>query len=241
MKCNLLLHCGSRAVEREILEQVYTPEPTLTWHPIPHILLLELTEKALKDAGLEIVEEAHALSRDMRRYFGLIQLQNEQADEHAWVVGIRNSGDRRFPAGLVCGAQVICCDNLVFSGQVVVHRKHTIHIVRDLPSLVRKAVDELIGQWQSQDRRFQLYKAREISDREAHDLTIRALDAGAITTRQIPSVLGEWRSPSYPSFEPRNLWSWVNAVTHELRGRLDVLPGRSRALYEVCDSLVGVN
>jgi hypothetical protein len=33
--------------------------------------------------------------------------------EWSWAVGIRNSHDKTFPAGLVAGTKVFCCDNLV--------------------------------------------------------------------------------------------------------------------------------
>ena len=48
------------------------------------------------------------------RYFGLMQIQRAESDEdYCWVLGLRNSHDKTFPAGIVAGATVLCCDNLV--------------------------------------------------------------------------------------------------------------------------------
>jgi hypothetical protein len=52
------------------------------------------------------------------------------------VVGIRNSHDKAFAAGIIAGAQVLVCDNLCFSGEILLARKHTGHIHYDLPVMV---------------------------------------------------------------------------------------------------------
>jgi hypothetical protein len=58
--------------------------------------------------------EAHGLTRDGRRYFGLLQVANgTNPDDFGLVVGVRNSHDRSFPASLVLGAACFVCDNLV--------------------------------------------------------------------------------------------------------------------------------
>jgi hypothetical protein len=70
---------------------------------------------------------------------------------------------------------------------------------------------------------------------------IRALDAGAITTTQVPDVLREWREPSHPEFLPRTAWSLFNAVT-EVHKRVNPHTAcrRGEALYGLFDSEVGV-
>ena len=60
------------------------------------------------------------------------------------MLGLRNSHDKTFPAGIVAGSAVFICDNLAFSGEVKLARKHTTHITRDLPRLVQSAVGQLM-------------------------------------------------------------------------------------------------
>ncbi|MEI7835662.1 MAG: DUF932 domain-containing protein, partial [Planctomycetota bacterium] len=87
---NLILHCGSRQVRRELVEQSPTPPRTTTWVPIAHHRLLEQVEASLTATGLQIVNQAHALSVDRMRYFGLLEVIN--GDSHAdygLVVGVR--------------------------------------------------------------------------------------------------------------------------------------------------------
>ena len=52
-----------------------------------------------------------------------------------------------------------------------------------------------------------------MTDTRAHDLVVRALDCGVITSTQVPDVLMEWREPSHEEFTPRTAWSLFNAIT----------------------------
>src|SRR5207247_883637 len=133
---NLVLHCGARAVARRDVIDVPTPGSTETWTPIPHIALVGEVERTLKTNGLIVGSQAHSLSHDAARYFGLMEIRRTQSDEdYCWILGLRNSHDKTFPAGVVAGMTVFVCDNLSFSGEVKLARKHTRFIVRDLPQL----------------------------------------------------------------------------------------------------------
>ena len=76
-----------------------------------------------------------------------MEIRGRQTDEdYCWVLGLRNSHDKTFPAGIVAGAQLFICDNLSFSGEVKFARKHTSHIVRDLPQITSRAIGQLLDQ-----------------------------------------------------------------------------------------------
>ena len=239
-KCNLILHCGAHAVPRTALDYVATPPATTSWQPIPHEAFVGRIEAELPRHGLTVVQQAHALTHDGGRYFGIMQVAGgSNSPDYAWVLGIRNSHDKSIPAGLVAGSQVVVCDNLAFSAEIQVSRKHTVNILRDLPMLIDNAVRRLLGQFREQDRRVSLYKDSRLSDAGAHDLIVKALDSGVICASRIPEVLHEWREPRHEAFRPRTTWSWFNAVTEILKGRLDALPKRTQKLYEICDEQAG--
>lgn len=239
-RCNLMLHCGAHAVPREELSRVQTPAATGTWQPIPHEQYVGQIERELPRHGLTVIQEAHALTHDGGRYFGLMQIQNGcSSPDYTWVLGLRNSHDKTLPAGLVAGSQVLVCDNLAFIGEVQVSRKHTSFILRDLPQLIGNAIAQLLGRFHDQDRRVERYQACRLSDADAHDLTVRALDAEVICASRIPEVLREWREPTHDAFRPRTTWSWFNAVTETLKGALHTLPRRTQSLYALCDEHTG--
>ena len=239
---DLVLHCGAAKVERAEVENVPTPAATDTWTPIPHIQLIEQIEDTLKADGLTIVNQVHSLTRGGNRYFGLMQIANGQnSDDYSWIVGGRNSHDKSFPAGLVVGADVFVCDNLSFSGEIRMTRKHTVHIMRDLPGLVQRAVGQLVSRWHDQDTRIQAYKSCELTDMQAHDLIVRAIDARAATATQVSPLLREWRHPQHDEFAPRTAWSLFNGFTEVMKGlNLNELSLRTQRLHGLFDTQAGI-
>ena len=111
----LLLHCGGRVVERQELMAVPTPLGTETWYPLDHGAILEEVEGQLSATGFTIGVERHALSHAGARYFGVlsVSLPGRTEEEYEWIVGLRNSHDQSYPAGLVAGTRVLVCDNAV--------------------------------------------------------------------------------------------------------------------------------
>ena len=178
------------------------------------------------------------------RYFGLLELSNgANADDYSLVVGLRNSHDKTFPASLALGSQVLVCDNLSFFGEVVLTRRHTRFIERDLPGIVAQAVGRLSEMRTQQADRIMAYKGTRIQDRTAHDLIVRAVDARVIPVTQLPLVLKEWREPSHNEFAEngRSVWRLFNAITESFKSRsLEVLPRRSQALHGLLDRIAQV-
>jgi hypothetical protein len=146
-----------------------------------------------------------------------ITIPERSITDYSWTVGIRNSHDKTFPAGLVAGTKTLVCDNLAFSGLVSISRKHTRWAERDLHQLTARAVGQLGDKLIQLDHRIERYKEVEITDARAHDLVIRSLDAGVVTTTQLPEILREWREPSHAAFLPRTAWSMFNAYTESFK------------------------
>ncbi|HPA21594.1 MAG TPA: DUF932 domain-containing protein [Verrucomicrobiae bacterium] len=240
----LLLHCGGRVVGREELLAVPTPEGTETWYPLDHGAILEEVEGQLGTTGFTIEGERHALSHGGMRYFAVlaVSLPGRIEDEYQWVVGLRNSHDMTYPAGLVAGTHVLVCSNLAFCGEVRISRKHTRFAMRDLRHLVARAVGQLGERFRSLDARVAAYKEARVPDWLAHDVVIRAADCRAITVSQIPDVLKEWRRPEHEAFRPRNAWSLFNAFTGVYR---EINPHtalrRGEALHGLFDAVVGMS
>lgn len=194
---------------------------------------------------MTVVNQAHGLWGDGARYFGLLEVRNGDTDrDYGLVVGLRNSHDKSFPASICLGAAVFVCDNLSFSGEVTLARRHTRFIERDLPRVVTTAIGKLVDMRRKQDQRLRWYRATKLVDSQAHDLVVRALDAGVVPTTQIPKVLAEWRRPSHREFAEggHTAWRLFNAFTETTKGgNLAVLPRRTRALHGLLDAACGLS
>lgn len=240
----MLLHCGGETVAREQVYEIPTPAGTQTWFPLAHSGLLTEVESQLQSAGFRINNEGHALSHEGARYFGLLEvaIPGDHQEEYSWVVGIRNSHDKSYPAGLVAGSKVFVCDNLSFTGEVKISRKHTRFAARDLRHLTSRAVGQLGDRFHALDDRIQAYREKRVSDKLAHDTVVRALDCRAIVTSQIPTVIEEWREPSHDAFAPRNAWSLFNAFTEASKGiNPHTVVNRTQALHGLFDGVVGLS
>ena len=106
-----------------------------------------------------------------------------------------------------------------------------------------RAVAQLSDKWSDQQTALTPTRQHELSNVQAHDLLIRALDVRAITTTQIPHILTEWRTPRHPEFAQAGptAWRFFNAVTEIAKeGGIWSLPSRTQALHGLLDQEVGV-
>ena len=240
---NLMLHQGSSFVGKEELRNVFTPPPIHSWQSISHEHLLSTIEHQLGRLNYHVTDESHGLSKNGSRYFGLLEIGEPDCDrDYQTVIGVRNSHDKSFPAGVCVGTCVLVCDNLCFGGEITLARKHTRFILRDLPDLVRDAISGFTQLRVDQHNRIAAYKHKRIHNRSAHDLIIRAIDNKIIPVTKVPGVLSEWREPSHNEFtnHGRSLWRLHNAFSESWKGaNLNTLPRRSQRLHQLLDRACG--
>lgn len=240
----LLMHCGANSITRDELANLPTPIGTRSHYPVAHYNLLDAVTRTVSD-GYEIRQEGHGVTADGSRYFGLLELgiPGQDDDDHGLVVGIRNSHDKSFAASLAVGSRVFVCDNLSFSGDVVVSRKHTRHIYRDLYRVVADTVGRLGEQREAQERQFAAYKDHQLRHAEAHDFVVRSIDAKVIAASKLPHVLREWREPSHEEFAEHghSAWRLFNAYTEVFKSHdVSLTHLRSRRLHGLLDAHIGL-
>lgn len=238
---NLMLHTGGQTATMDQIAAVATPPSTKSWVPVPHIDLIEQVTNALLAQDYDLINQSHALARDGGHYFGLLQVQHRaqpENDQYGLVIGLRNSHTKVFPIGLVVGHGVFVCDNLAFSGEIRINRKHTVNAIRDMPVLVHSSVGRIFDMHRTQEQRIELYQQAPLLNREAEHLIIEFLRAQIITTTQVERVVNAWDTDE--EYEP-TAWRLFNNVTEQLKGRgqLARLPKTTQALHGLMDSLVG--
>ena len=253
-KVNLRICGGEHKVSTlEEVQAVNTPELeyrkdrnkdgslSVSYQPISHNLLIDKTRKHLDQGGFEVVDECHNLARDGKRYFGLFEVTHPSREnaERGTIVGLRNAHDKCFPAGLCAGDAPFVCDNLIFTNQVKLARRHTKNILGELDQVIARTLGRLFDFWVGQDNRIESYKDFDLANPQVNDLVIRAYKAGAIPKTKIADVVDQWESSDHDAFRDRNMNSLYNAFTEVYKGNLIALPNRSEALHSVLDSEVG--
>lgn len=248
----LCVHAGGRKVTREQVEAVRTPGRVGCHYPIPHTRVLDLARENLQRLGFEVVGAEYAL-RDGKdgdgkpiegaEFFGLMELrEHSRADgEYGLVAGVRNSHNKSMTSGLVLGSRVFVCDNMAFSGEVKFGRKHTRHILRDLPGLVHEALNRLPSMRGNLAMRVDRYREQSLDDDAARVAIMLAAERDAFSWSKCGKVWTEWKEPRHEAFKPRNAWSLFNAATEVMKEyNVEDLPKRTGVLHAVVDERVGL-
>jgi len=209
----LVNHRGARLVSFEELVRAPTPPATATWFPVPHHQVFQSVSDTLQAAGFGIHQTRLSLARDGARFFGTLDLTTPVSDGVSLAVGVRNSTDKSFPIGFCCGHHVFCCDNLAFSSEVVVSKKHTRFGAERYVEGISKAVSELHQYKEAAGHWIDRMQHWDLSDDAANSYLLQAFESGVIGIRLLPLVLHEWRYPQLDDYRPRTGWSLWNCFT----------------------------
>jgi hypothetical protein len=224
---------------------VPTPQGTPSWRPMSHGRMIETLENVAEAHGAPVINSAHLLGRDGQRYFGLFQvnLPTMHDGEIATMIGLRNSHDKAFRAGIMAGDAPFICSNLAFNNEIVLGRKHTAGFsLRVLQDLMLEAFSRLIEARQARDIKIERMKNHAISDRTAHDVIINGMRAGACAPSHVGRIAEQWHNPEHETFaEDYSVWRLHNAFTNVWRGAVNQTPQRSAALNHVIDSEFALN
>lgn len=224
MSSDLILHCGARQVDLAELAEIETPKPVGRWYPIPHIDVLEKVKETLLVAGFAIQREQHSLSRGGARYFSILDLADYLHEGVSLTVGIRNSFDKSFPIGFCAGNRVFVCDNLSFSSELLVSRKHTRYGRERFAADIGQAIEGLQRFKVLETKRIQAMVNTHIKTDEANSLILRAFEDKIIPARRLNDVIREWRNPSHEEFRVPTFWSLLNAFTFGMKQCAEVDP-----------------
>lgn len=245
---NMVLRVGAQMASLDEVANVPLPAATDTFCPVPHIALYEQAFHQLQSAGMKIKQEVHALNskRDVfgANYFAVLEVESDRPDYNL-IIGLRNSHIQQYAASFVLGSKVFVCDNLAFSGEVKLSRKHTRHVERDLPAVMQRAVYALSAKRVSQDERIAAYKGRVIDTATADHALMNMARARVLAPNKLIPAAGQFDKPAFVEHlndeGDRTVWTLFNAVTEVYKGSsVFEMPRRGQALHGVCDTLVGL-
>ena len=152
--------------------------------------------------------------------FGVFSCTNgSNPQDYALAIGLRNSYDRSLSVGLVAGSQVFCCDNLAFSGESGMARKHTVHVFRDLPDLIYRMLSGVAAMREKIEGEISAMKECALERKDVHHLMLESVRANALPASKLPGVIENWDRPKHSEFEGRNAWSLYNAFTEVQKSR----------------------
>lgn len=232
----LMLHAGAEPVDYDGLRQLQTPDPTPTHAPIPHHAVVDMVKYSLGFYGHELLDEHFGVTPDGDRFFGVLSLRSPYGD-YADMVGLRNSHDKTFPISISIGSRVFVCDNLAFSGEHIIKRRHTPNAKRDLPGLVAEVIEPLDAERKRQAETFARYKATPLTEDLADIAIMRMYRHGVLNVTRIADVMLAYQCPPHDWGAAQTAWGLFNAATFALTGRVAEKPGVTRELHQVIDGI----
>ena len=234
--------CTKNRVNLDQVLAVPVPQHTRSWKPVPYgdaIGFLKTTIDRVLPYDLE--SEEYGLSKDGQQMFGVMTLDTGDRDQ-GMAVGIRQSYNQSLALGIVVGAQVFVCDNLMFNGTAFkVVRKNTVNVWGDFRHLVNLQVGASQAHYETMQWETHEMKRIPVSQDRGHELLGRALGQGILTPTQATVAFQDWREARHQEFEPRNLWSLYNCMTEGLKkGRPATIMDRYAAAHDFVNGLKAI-
>lgn len=240
----LMLHAGAAPIPRTELALIPMPQATASYAPISHTHFVNVVQDQLERIGFRFADEKYGVTKDGARFFGVAELAyngSELNARNSLTVGFRSSLDKSIAPMLAFGSRVFVCDNMAFSGEVVISRKQTTYIHRDFPLRVSEAVARISNARARQDERFDRYQSTVLSAGDAEHGMIELLRREVVNPSRMAKLVGEWDTPSFDHGGP-SVWRLFNAATETLKeSPIADITRRTIGVQSLCDELAGVS
>jgi len=220
-----LIQKGTHITDSVGLTCVPLPLRTNTYQPVGHLELVDLVKDISTQTitGYRLNDEQYALSKEGAEMFG--QISFVPIDENIstagrsmdLAIGVVNSYNKRVRVKFASGAKVLASNTLVLLGDVTYTRKHTPNVLVDVRTAISDALSLAKSAYETAKTDSIAMRYVETTNEQAFALLGVLFGQGVFNTPQLNIALKEWKSPSYISFQERNLWSLYNAASIALK------------------------
>ena len=244
MTNQLLTTCGSQRCSLEQLLTIPEPKKTKSYTPLNHydfaVNILTIASDLLK--GYRFDGDSYALSSDGQKMFGVItyrKINSQQNEELKVAIGLRNSYNKTMSAGLVLGSTVLVCDNLVFSGDIKVMRKHSgVDMHEDLNDQIVTAIYKSQHNFQQIRHDVELMKQKPMNQHQKYEYIGMLTGEGVLSATQSTTAFKELWKPSHEEFQVDTLWAGYNCATEALKSSpVDKIIQRHSELHKLTKGL----
>ena len=239
---SLLLHVDAKYNSLEAVNRVKPPEKTDTYTPVAHSELFEMVKGHASEFlnDYEFIDESHGLAPQLgdsygAKYFGVINYRNPEIEEMSLAIGLRNSYDQSLSVGVCMGTKVFVCDNLCFSGDIRITRKHTGDVLGSIDEMIANAMEVAPMRHRDLQKDADMMREYEVTNDQAYAILGIGYGRGMLAPRQLLRARQAWITPPQEDFGDRNLWSLYNSMTEALKTATarNVLESHSR-VHSLC-------
>ena len=193
--------------------------------PIDHHELVDIAKRELGANGFDVAQEEHGLSEKGMNCFSGFAIRKSDFDntDRELVFGLRNSHNQKFSSSVAVGSSMLVCENLCFSSDITLSRKHTRNIFADLPLIMNNAIQSIQQTWDNEGKRIDSYKNTEANEVEVINKLLKAglvkptkigeffdlVENGGVDVDGTKGAFHEYRG---------TLWNIFNAITESYKG-----------------------
>jgi hypothetical protein len=200
------------------------PKKTSTYQPVGHQQLIDKVIELAKPEYGKPKNGRFRVAGGGRQLFAHLDYDvSDKVTQHQQrlSIGIRNSYDKSIAVGICSGASIIVCDNLMFVGDIVRVRKHTVNVWNDLDEIIKEGIQAAEENFEtSRQDRESLSNIVVTQTNAAHVLGELFVNFNVLTSNQLNIAVREWKAGNNDAKHPfaeRNAWSLYNACTESLK------------------------
>lgn len=205
----LYLHAGAEEISFDDLAAIPAPEPTDSWHPIPHSSYVRAIYDSISMMGGLVTDSRLAIKPGKTgadKFFGLIEFTHPRIarrDSGTVGFGFRGSWDKSFAQSGIMSFRTFICDNMAMAGGDVIsfHRKNTPGLADAYESTIASAMIDFISHANRFVTTLNEFDFAPLPDtREFIDTTACALaDNGAVLWQNVPHLRRELSKADGPA------------------------------------------
>ena len=206
------------------LKSIPLPKKTKSYTPISHCEIINNIEQQAplhwKPKGYKII-----LKNNGKELFGTVDFDNKLVTNDLITIGFRNSYNKNISMGICAGTKVIVCSNLMFIGDIIKIRRHTLNIKIDLKRIITETIIHAESSAKQLQKDMKQLESVKINNKDAAKIIGEAFfNRNILSSQQVNKIKKEWNNGNYSKIhglnekcKKRTLYSLYQACTDALK------------------------
>lgn len=230
MENNNLINKNATAMVNECtmeeIKSIPLPEKTATYEPVSHESVIEYatTEIPKMLPQFKMQKVTYGMSNNGQYLFGMVTFSN--GDKYMGPsVAFRNSYNKEFALGFAFGSQVFVCANGMFTGDIIVAKKHTPNVWPSIKELMKEKIQDVDSAYRELQDSVSNMRNIDFTDSQAYQVLGVLRGQDVLSPRVFEKALKEWDKPSFDEHKDGTALQLYNACTEALK--METLPTRA--------------
>ena len=204
---------------KDIMLSAQVPVQTVTYKPISHRQLVDLTLESVYQSGFEIDNENYLTARDGDVATARYTIKNVKDNDMQLQVVWQNSYDKSASLKFAIGVQIMVCSNGMVSGDHGSFKRMHKGTVQDFaPAAITEYIKSAGDAFTKMQKDREAFKAHEISKERRSELLGRMFaHEKFLQSTQLNIIQREFNNPTHDYGAPDTLWELYNYTTFAMK------------------------